>query len=400
MDVTFQFRHYSRVFRHALFTPLGVWSSRLGMVVRLQQGDRVAYGDITPIPWFAGESFDEVFQFCGRWQRQLTHGVTAEAIAAIPASLPATQFGLGWAWEQLQRLEQAEQARQARQESERESPGDRESGLAPNTVRDPGIETGAVTRTSAGTSAGASASTVPKTTHTRPPGINPAQFWPDQTQLDREPALPQAALLPQGQGALAAWEELWTQGYRTFKLKVGDRSLDQDLALIQTLCGALPGEARLRLDANGKLEEAEARQLLEQCDRWDSIEFVEQPIAARLYADISLGPLEPEVAAAIDNYTPWPLLQRLAQDYRTPIAVDEAVTTVEQVRLAYDQGWRGVFVLKPSLAGSPQAVRDLFALPALDLVFSSAFESALGRQAVLALAAELATQNPGHQRAA
>ncbi|MEB3161705.1 MAG: o-succinylbenzoate synthase [Prochlorothrix sp.] len=335
--VQFQFRHYSRVFRQALFTPLGVWSSRLGMIVRLQQGDRVAYGEIAPIPWFAGESFDGVFQFCGRWLRQWPDGVTAEAIAAIPDTLPATRFGLGWAWEQLQRSPEPDPA-------------------------------------------------VP--------------FWPDQAHLDRGPDLPQAALLPLNSAGLGAWEALWEQGYRTFKLKVGDRPLAQDLELVQSLCQALPGEAKLRLDANGKLEEAGARRLLEVCDRLGQIEFVEQPIAARLFADISLGPLEPEAAAALASYDPWPLLQALAQEYQTPIAVDESVTTVEQVRAAYDRGWRGVFVLKPSLAGSPQAVRDLLGLPELDLVFSSAFESAIGRQAVLTLAAEWAGQHSGQQRAA
>lgn len=335
--VQFQFRHYSRVFRQALFTPLGVWSSRLGMIVRLQQGDRVAYGEIAPIPWFAGESFDGVFQFCGRWLRQWPDGVTAEAIAAIPDTLPATRFGLGWAWEQLQRSPEPDPA-------------------------------------------------VP--------------FWPDQAHLDRGPDLPQAALLPLNSEGLGAWEALWEQGYRTFKLKVGDRPLAQDLELVQSLGQALPGEAKLRLDANGKLEEAGARRLLEVCDRLGQIEFVEQPIAARLFADISLGPLEPEAAAALASYDPWPLLQALAQEYQTPIAVDESVTTVEQVRAAYDRGWRGVFVLKPSLAGSPQAVRDLLGLPELDLVFSSAFESAIGRQAVLTLAAEWAGQHPGQQRAA
>jgi len=307
------------------------------MIVRLQQGDRVAYGEIAPIPWFAGESFDGVFQFCGRWLRQWPDGVTAEAIAAIPDTLPATRFGLGWAWEQLQRSPEPDPA-------------------------------------------------VP--------------FWPDQAHLDRGPDLPQAALLPLNSEGLGAWEALWEQGYRTFKLKVGDRPLAQDLELVQSLCQALPGEAKLRLDANGKLEEAGARRLLEVCDRLGQIEFVEQPIAARLFADISLGPLEPEAAAALASYDPWPLLQALAQEYQTPIAVDESVTTVEQVRAAYDRGWRGVFVLKPSLAGSPQAVRDLLGLPELDLVFSSAFESAIGRQAVLTLAAEWAGQHPGQQRAA
>ena len=307
------------------------------MIVRLQQGDRVAYGEIAPIPWFAGESFDGVFQFCGRWLRQWPDGVTAEAIAAIPDTLPATRFGLGWAWEQLQRSPEPDPA-------------------------------------------------VP--------------FWPDQAHLDRGPDLPQAALLPLNSEGLGAWEALWEQGYRTFKLKVGDRPLAQDLELVQSLCQALPGEAKLRLDANGKLEEAGARRLLEVCDRLGQIEFVEQPIAARLFADISLGPLEPEAAAALASYDPWPLLQALAQEYQTPIAVDESVTTVEQVRAAYDRGWRGVFVLKPSLAGSPQAVRDLLGLPELDLVFSSAFESAIGRQAVLTLEAEWAGQHPGQQRAA
>ncbi|WP_353258438.1 o-succinylbenzoate synthase [Prochlorothrix hollandica] len=326
MDVQFDYRHYSRRFQTALFTPLGVWSSRLGMVVRLQQGDRVVYGDISPIPWFACESFDEVFQFCSRWPKTLTGGVTAAAIVAIPESLPATRFGIGWAWEQLQR---------------------------PTLDPDPG------------------------------------GWSSDQNHLDYDPPLVQSALLPAGPQALAVWGDLWDQGYRTFKVKVGDRPLPRDLDLIQQLRQALPAAAQLRLDANGKLTEAEARQLLEWCDRLGTIEFVEQPTGDGTglppgVQDYREHPDPAELAEAKE--TAWILLQTLAQDYQTPIALDESVTTVAQVRQAYDRGWRGVVVLKPSLAGSPQAVRDLFTLADLDLVLSSAFETAIGRQAVLSLA--------------
>jgi len=53
-----------------------------------------------------------------------------------------------------------------------------------------------------------------------------------------------------------------------------------------------------------------------------------------------------------------------------------------------------VLVVKPALAGDPRAVRALLVERRADVVFSSAFETAIGRRAALALAFAYAGPRP------
>jgi O-succinylbenzoic acid--CoA ligase len=53
----------------------------------------------------------------------------------------------------------------------------------------------------------------------------------------------------------------------------------------------------------------------------------------------------------------------------------------------------GIFVIKPSISGSPSRLRQFCQKHQIDLVFSSAFETDVGRQAALKLAVELSRQN-------
>jgi O-succinylbenzoate synthase len=59
------------------------------------------------------------------------------------------------------------------------------------------------------------------------------------------------------------------------------------------------------------------------------------------------------------------------------------------MRDCYRNGWRGIFVIKPAIAGSPRQLRNFCQTYAIDAVFSSVFETEIGRQAALQLAAEL-----------
>jgi O-succinylbenzoate synthase len=79
--------------------------------------------------------------------------------------------------------------------------------------------------------------------------------------------------------------------------------------------------------------------------------------------------------------------------YSTPIALDESVATLTQLEECYQRGWRGVFVIKAAIAGSPKRLRQFCQDYNIDAVFSSVFESAIARQAALQLAAELSNPN-------
>ena len=130
---------------------------------------------------------------------------------------------------------------------------------------------------------------------------------------------------------------------------------------------ALPNDAKLRLDANGGLTDVEAEQWLELCSQETQIEFIEQPLA-------------PE---AIDR------LKELAQKYDTPIALDESVATLDRIEAIYAAGWRGIYVIKPGIAGFPWRLAELITQYQLDVVFSSVMETSVGKAAAFQLASSL-----------
>ena len=172
-----------------------------------------------------------------------------------------------------------------------------------------------------------------------------------------------ARLLPAGRAALAAAERARAEGFTAFKWKVGVEGIEDELAMLDDLLAHLPADARLRLDANGAWTTRQAGRWLERCaDR--PIEFVEQPVAT-----------ENEGA-----------LRGLAADHPTPIALDESVAGLASLRQWLERGWPGVVVVKPALAGAPAEILALLAAHRADAVFSSAFETAVGRQAALRLA--------------
>jgi len=176
------------------------------------------------------------------------------------------------------------------------------------------------------------------------------------------------ALLPTGPAAFSSWPELWQQGHRTFKWKIGVAALEQEFLDLVALRRLLPSQAKLRLDANGGLSLTEARALLRCCDDLASqgqpIEFVEQP----------LPPAQ------------FDALLELSQSFRTPLALDESVTGLAQLRDCHARGWQGLFVVKGAIAGDPQAIIRYCRSHSLKLVFSSVFETSLARQAVFAMA--------------
>ncbi|ASC73994.1 o-succinylbenzoate synthase [Halomicronema hongdechloris C2206] len=182
-----------------------------------------------------------------------------------------------------------------------------------------------------------------------------------------------AGLVPAGPVALEDWQPLWWQGHRCFKWKVGAYPVAAELAWLRVWLATLPPGARVRLDANGGLTEEAACAWLQACDRINAtscqIEFLEQP-------------LPPEQL---------PALRRLSREYRTPIALDESVATVHQLVQVLQQGWQGIVVLKPAIAGSPQTLQQICQHWSLDCVISSALESPIGQRAVLARVPALGT---------
>ncbi len=169
-------------------------------------------------------------------------------------------------------------------------------------------------------------------------------------------------LLPTGERVLKAWQRPWELGHRTFKWKIGVMGVAEELTILDRLLTALPQGAKLRLDANAGLSYDNACTWLSSLPV-NSIEFLEQPVA-------SLSEM-----------------LRLAERFEIPLAVDELVSNLGRLRDCYEQGWRGIYVIKPCIAGSLGELSEFIQERELDVVLSSSLESSIGQRAILRWAA-------------
>ncbi|MGB3137092.1 MAG: o-succinylbenzoate synthase [Nodosilinea sp.] len=191
----------------------------------------------------------------------------------------------------------------------------------------------------------------------------------DANDAGLEPSIADiCGLVPAGEAAETALKRV-AQGHRTLKWKIGVFSTDEETQWLDQLVKALPQGIRLRLDANGGLSLSQAKRWLAMCDSINAgqlvtIEHLEQP-------------LPPDQVAA---------MAALGSRYQTAIALDESVATLAQLEYCWARGWRGVFVVKPAIAGLPQRLQAFYRQHRPRLVFSSAFETCVGRRAALDLA--------------
>ena len=187
-------------------------------------------------------------------------------------------------------------------------------------------------------------------------------------------------LLPTGKKALDYFSTVSKEdkilvgdrGILTYKWKIGVESFSQESAILKKLIERLSQNARLRLDANGGLTLEEAQRWLSLADQFGSIEFIEQPLPPDQFSE----------------------LLTLSQNFKTAIALDESVANLKQLKECYELGWRGIYVIKAAIMGSPRQLEKFCRNHAIDAVFSSVFETSIGQQAVLALAQELNNRDP------
>ncbi|MDQ4128208.1 MAG: o-succinylbenzoate synthase [Actinomycetota bacterium] len=153
-------------------------------------------------------------------------------------------------------------------------------------------------------------------------------------------------------------------GYETLKLKVGGRSVAEDVHLVRALGEELGEAVSLRLDANRAWGFEEAAEFLRGASGV-RFEYVEEPLA------------DPS------------RLPELVKLFGVPVALDESLVEIEPGALEEYRYTRAV-VLKPTLLGGISRTLRL-AKRALSIgmtpVISSAYESGVGTAALVALAA-------------
>jgi len=379
----FEFRTYQRKFKRPLRTSHGIWDIRSGIILRLVgENNRIGWGEIAPLSWFGSESFEQALDFC----HQLPANLSSEMIFAISAQLPACQFGFESALSNDKNspppappCQGGEKAKLPACQFGFESALSNEQNSPPPAPPCPGGEKAKLPACHFGFESAVS------NDKNSPPPAPPCQGGENSKNLthlcqEEEKTLSlYSGLLPAGETALQALQVLWLEGYRTFKWKIGVAAIEQELKIFQQLIQVMHNlcdreSAFLRLDANGGLSYSQAKTWLEACDKVKAtpdfsadIEFLEQPLPVTQFQE----------------------MVELNAIYATAIALDESAANLDRIQECYSQGWRGIFVIKPAICGSPSQLRKFCQTHNIDAVFSSVFETQIGRQAALSLAREL-----------
>jgi o-succinylbenzoate synthase len=160
------------------------------------------------------------------------------------------------------------------------------------------------------------------------------------------------------------------RGYRTLKLKVGGRPLEEDAARLSAVRGAVGPEVQLRVDANGAWTEEEAEKALALLDTW-RLELCEQPLAAEAYAAMS----------------------RLQLRVPCPLAADESLALPEAVQTFLGElPTVGILVLKPMVLGGllpALALAQEAILRGMETYVTSSLDGVVARAGAAHLAAAL-----------
>jgi o-succinylbenzoate synthase len=168
--------------------------------------------------------------------------------------------------------------------------------------------------------------------------------------------------------AIAAAREARNNGFRCVKLKAGlGGSLQEEIERVAAVREAIGPAMHLRLDANEAWKLQEAIAILSQCVPYD-IQYVEQPLKAHDLAG----------------------MHALRRAVPIPIAVDEALHSLESARIVLDHEAADILVIKPQLAGGLRVGQQIIQAAAergVRSVITSTLEAGIGVVAALHLAA-------------
>jgi o-succinylbenzoate synthase len=158
-------------------------------------------------------------------------------------------------------------------------------------------------------------------------------------------------------------------GFRSFKLKIGGSSVEEDAARISALRGAVDGDAAIRLDANRSLSFEQAVTLLQQVAPAE-IEYIEEPLRVEDLDRLSDFVMETHVS----------------------LALDESLSDSELAVNLLAAGVPEVMVIKPTFLGGLLRSLEVIKLGrqfGARLVITTSLESGIGVAACLHLAASL-----------
>ena len=188
--------------------------------------------------------------------------------------------------------------------------------------------------------------------------------WMLEAGTGGEGPVSSAGLLPAGVPAESPAE--WARrGYRAVKAKIGGESPGREQAVLDAWWERGEGSPlAVRLDANGRLDAAGLRSWLHWMDARPWVEFLEQPFPPGEEGH----------------------LRRVAGGAEARLALDESLELPDALDRWVQEGWRGWWIVKPSLCGGEELLRGLPDAVRSRLLLSSAFETGIGFGGILQLA--------------
>jgi o-succinylbenzoate synthase len=159
-------------------------------------------------------------------------------------------------------------------------------------------------------------------------------------------------------------DDLLSKDFKTIKIKIGGNSFNDDIELINTITNRIDDSIKIRLDINGNWDYEKAEYAVNALDN-TKIELIEQPVN-----DIN-------ELVMLSDFSP------------IPIAVDETIKNCNDARNIIEKSNIQTIILKPSiLGGIIETITFIKSAEKLGkkIIISSAFESAVGRSALMLLA--------------
>jgi o-succinylbenzoate synthase len=156
-------------------------------------------------------------------------------------------------------------------------------------------------------------------------------------------------------------------GYRTFKIKIGACSPEEDLARVKLVRRIVGPSRRIRLDANQAYARGDASRIIEMFAECD-IEYIEQPLAA----DDLVGMSELRATSPI------------------AIAADESAGSLSATQAVLDCDAADFIIIKPSAVGGPRQALKIACLAhdrGVRVVVTSLIDGAVGTGSALQFAA-------------
>jgi o-succinylbenzoate synthase len=176
-----------------------------------------------------------------------------------------------------------------------------------------------------------------------------------------------------GDEILASALQARQEGYRTFKLKIGMRKVEDDIDLLRSVRQRYP-EHNLRADANGAWTLEQALQFFDLAPKL-RLEYVEDPLPRDHLSD----------------------LKTLRKQTRIPIAIDEGARSANDVDILLLENLCEVLVIKPMAIGSYQILENIaFNFNAERVVISSLMESGVGLSYIAVCAAAYGSVKAAH----